>query len=466
MLIALLLAACGPAPAPVDFALLPPSCPSPHAASAHPAPTATLPRTAVIPQPPPANARSILWISLDTVGARHLAMYGGRAQTPRLAELASQGRLYTHAYTHFVETAISHFTLLTGVLPDLHGNVPGNGGSLYKGPTAAEITKANGYRTAAFIGGITLEKHSSGLDRGFDVYDDDDVVRLDTRPAPQVVGRATSWWADQQGPAFMFVHLFDAHFPYTPADPRRYDPNYTGRYDGTDATLHAHRDAGRALPERDLDHVRALYESEITELDAALVPLLAAAGPDTVVVVAADHGESFEHGYYFNHRASLYDETLHVPLILRAPGLPTGRDDRFTGLVDVLPTVLRLAGLHTDAPLMGRDLADPPSDVLFALTDRCLPPGLFAARTPNAKAIWGPDGAGMAFDLVADPNEQSPGGVPELLRSAPRRYSSIIQALSPYIANAPQHQKRPVDRKTSAQLESLGYVVGRPPPAP
>lgn len=296
----------------------------------------SIPRPEFARGPPPAGARSILWISLDTVSAPHLSLYGGGAQTPTLETVAREGRLYTRAYTHFVETAVSHWTMLSGVWPEVHGNIPGNGGSLYQGPSGPEIARQNGYATAAFIGGITLEKGASGLDRGFDVYDDDRVRELETRPAPQVVERATAWWSAQAGPAFMFVHLFDAHFPYTPADPRRYDPDYTGTVDGTDRTLHAHRDAGTPLPARDLAHVQALYEAEITEMDAALAPLLAATGPDTVVVVTADHGESFGHGYYFNHRASLHDETLHVPLVIRAPGLEVGRDDRFAGLVDVL----------------------------------------------------------------------------------------------------------------------------------
>ena len=413
----------------------------------------------------PSGAHSIVWVSLDTVSAPHLALYGGRADTPNLAALAAGGRLYTRAYTHFVETAISHWTMLSGVLPEVHGNVPGNGGSLYQGPTAAEIARSNGYATGAFIGGITLEKGASGLDRGFDVYDDEGVRERETRPAAEVVARARTWWQAQSGPAFAFVHLFDAHFPYTPADPRRYDPDYTGTFDGTDRTLHGHRDAGTPLPARDLEHVRALYEAEITELDVTLAPLFAMAGADTVVVVTADHGESFGHGYFFNHRASLHDETLHVPLVVRAPGLASGRDDRYAGLIDVLPTVLRLAGLGTTAPLMGKDLSEPGADVIYALTDPWTAPQLFAVRSTGAKGIWAPDGSATGYDLVADPAELAPVAIAAQLAAAKQRYRSTVDALAPHMAAAPAGPGRGVDPETAAQLNALGYTVP-PPPAP
>ena len=435
----------------------PPPIGQPLAPAMRPGPS--LPRPSFPVGPIPAGARSIVWVSLDTVSAPHLALYGGRAATPNLAALAGEGRLYTRAYTHFVETAISHWTMLSGVLPEVHGNVPGNGGSLYQGPTAAEIARANGYATAAFIGGITLEKAASGLDRGFDVYDDEGVRQRETRPAAEVVGRAQSWWQAQTRPAFVFVHLFDAHFPYTPAEPGRYDPDYAGTFDGTDRTLHAHRDAGTPLAERDLEHVRALYEAEITEMDAALAPLWAMAGADSVVVVTADHGESFGHGYYFNHRASLHDETLHVPLVVRAPGLASGRDDRYAGLIDVLPTVLRLAGLSTGAPLMGKDLSEPGADVLCAQTDPWMPPQLIAVRTAGAKAIWGPHGLASGYDLVTDPGELAPGPVAAALTGAKESCRASTDALAPFMAPAPAGPGRGADPATAAQLEALGYNV-------
>src|SRR5438045_2832662 len=94
---------------------------------------------------PPDGARSFVWVSMDTVRADHLGLYGGRALTPTLDALAGGALVYTNAYSHFPETALSHWSMLTGVLPEVHGNVPGAGGSAYTGPTAAEIARDNGY---------------------------------------------------------------------------------------------------------------------------------------------------------------------------------------------------------------------------------------------------------------------------------------------------------------------------------
>ena len=110
----------------------------------------------------------------------------------------------------------------------------------------------------------------------------------------------------QTGPFFAFVHYFDAHFPYTPQAPwdTRYDPDYKGTLDGRDRSLDPYR-RGEATPSpRDVEHILALYDGELSELDAALAPLLAAIPQDAVVIITADHGESFEHDYWFNHRGA------------------------------------------------------------------------------------------------------------------------------------------------------------------
>lgn len=400
---------------------------------------------------PPTPHHKILWISMDTVSAEHLALYGGPAKLPALESLG--GRVYDHAFSHFPETAVSHWTMLSGVLPDVHGDVPRHAGSAYTGLTMAELAKQNGYTTGAFIGGITLKNGSCGLGRGFDVYDDRFGGEL--RPAGEVAQAATRWIGQQQGDWFAFVHFFDAHFPYEPKDPRRYDPDYTGPFDGTDRTLQGHRDFADALPERDLAHVEALYHAEITELDGPLQQVLASLKGDEVVVVTADHGESFGHGYFFNHRAAVYDEVLHVPLVIRAPGLEAGHDPQLMGLVDVMPTVAKLAGLALPDPIAGHT----PRAVVGSHTDPFMPPSWFSMRSAGKKVIWGPEGQ-RGYDLVADPHELAPTTPdPELVR-AKDDYEAAVATMKRWSKAITSTREISADER--ARLEALGYTVPSP----
>lgn len=413
------------------------------------------------------DVRSILVISLDTVRAQSMSMYGGRAETPALAALASAGARYDQAVTHFPETCLSHWSMLSGVLPEVHGNTPAHRGSIYAGPTLAEIAQKHGYSTAAFIGGITLTDANCGISRGFDRFDDQfEVDPTDMRrPGTEVTREAVAWIRAQEGPYFAFVHYFDAHFPYTPAPPwdTRYDPDYTGTIDGTDAALLRYRDEGERPPDRDLAHVQALYEGEISELDAVLAPVLAAAGEDTVVVVTADHGESFGHGYYFNHRGALWDSVLRVPLIIRAPSVAAGSVvPHQVGLMDVTPTALTLAGLPVDARMRGVDVS-PGADGAgrpesWAITDPWIgDTRQFSARTVTHKLLVKGDQS-SCYDLTQDPAEVAPSAtVQGSLVGARGRYDEQVAAHKADQVAAPVAQGMTPEQ--AAQLEALGYVA-------
>jgi len=253
---------------------------------------------------PPVEQRSIVLVSLDTVRADRLGAYGGRAETPSLTAMAARGARFDQAVTHFPETCLSHWAMHSGVPPEAHGDAPAVSGSTYSGPTLAEIAQRSGYATAAFIGGVTLTDASCGMARGFDRYDDRfRVDRADMkRPGREVTQRAVAWMGQQQGPYFAFLHYFDAHFPYTPSPPwdTRYDPDYQGSLTGSDRDLRPYRDGDQTPTAADLAHVLALYDGELSELDALLRPVLDAAGPDALVLVTADHGESFDHDYWFS----------------------------------------------------------------------------------------------------------------------------------------------------------------------
>jgi len=418
----------------------------------------------------PADApKNILVISWDTTRADRLSVYGGRAETPNLAALAASGVRFDQAITHFPETALSHWTMLTGVEPPAHGDVPGTGGSQYRGPTLAEIAGAHGYATGAFVGGVTLTAQAAGLHRGFDRYDDDyDWYSSDLkRPASEVAGRAADWMKGQPGSWFAFVHFFDAHAPYQPPAPwdTRYDPDYTGPMDGSEGALRPYRDEGRRpVPPADLAHALALYDGELSWLDSWLPTLLDAAGPDTVVVLTADHGESFEHDYYFNHRGSMWDSTLHVPLIIRAPGAPAGATvGAQVALTDVAPTALALAGLPTDSKMQGRSLVPlmrgegGGREVVYASTDPVMPDFQLAARSLTAKAIWRSGASTLGYDLTTDAAEAA-----DLGRAGPGLEAALgvwcegLDAVGPLQREALE-RRHPLPQEIE-QLILLGYM--------
>ena len=269
---------------------------------------------------PPA---SVLLITIDTLRADRLGTYGdSRARTPALDRLAREGVVFERAYTPVPITLPAHASLMTGLLPPAHG-VRGNGGFAL-GPsekTLAEVFKASGRRTAAFIGGFPLVARF-GLARGFDVYDDTmskaPGVNYDfaERRASDVVDAARAWLAANPGPVFVWVHLFDPHAPYDPpADFQTDDP----------------------------------YRDEIAAVDATAANLLSAwdarPGP-SVVAVTSDHGEAFgEHGEW-SHSLFIYDTTLRVPLIVKGKGFDPGkRSTVAVGLTDLGATLIESANV-------------------------------------------------------------------------------------------------------------------------
>jgi len=422
--------------------------------------------------PAEGDRRSVLLISLDTVRADRLGVYGGRAQTPNLSSFAAEGARYDQAMTHFPETCLSHWSMLSGVMPAVHGNVPAQGGSIYTGPTGAEIARKAGYRTAAFIGGRTLQDTFCGLSRGFDYFDDKIPSRPDVndRPAKEVLDAALRWMTAQTGPTFVFVHLFDAHTPYEPKPAFDVYGDRSLPFDGSARTL-APFLQGEATPTpAQVERALSLYDAELSGLDAELGTFLAKIPHDTVVAITSDHGESFEHGYYFNHQLGLWDSVMRVPLLLRGPGVPAGTQIAAqVGHIDLLPTLLDLAGLPADQRMMGQSTTPllrgegQGRAEVFATTDPWLPQSRFALRTPTHKALYLPDEA-QGFDLLADPGETEPLDIPEALAGGRAAYEALIAGHAPHQVAPPA--SRSLGQEERNQLEALGYIDPPPPQPP
>jgi arylsulfatase A-like enzyme/Tfp pilus assembly protein PilF len=247
---------------------------------------------------------SIVLITLDTIRADHLGCYGySQIETPNIDRLAADGIRFANAYTQVPITLPAHVTLLTGTYPMFNGvrdfTSAGLPGSV---PTLAEVLRRQGYRTAAFVSSFVLNS-MWGLDRGFELYDDqvplDPTRRKDLflleRSGDQTVDRLLGWLnQNSANPFFVWLHLYDAHSPYYSPDPFR------SRYAG-----------------RPYDAAIAFEDEQVGRVIARLQALNLY--HNTLVVLASDHGESLgEHGES-EHGFFVYNATLRVPLIVKAP---------------------------------------------------------------------------------------------------------------------------------------------------
>jgi choline-sulfatase len=410
-----------------------------------------------------ALASDVVLITIDTWRADANGFGGGRRPTPTplLDRLAAGGRVFTAAHAHNVVTLPSHTNILTGLYPFQHG-VRDNEGSRLEGgvPTLATVLHDAGFATGAFVGAYPLDSQF-GLNRGFDVYDDHYPKGGDAsqfvfaeRKGDKVVAPALAWWRAQRGRRrFLWVHLFDPHAPYEPAEP------YASRFPGNP------------------------YLGEVAAADAYLAPLLApwldGAEPPPFVVVTGDHGESLgEHGE-MTHGLFAYESTLHVPLLVWGPGVQTGRDSRLARHVDIFPTLLQAAGLggarEPKAPpgleRPGRSLLAPPPGAADAA-----PASYFEALSATFNRGWAPlRGVLQAgrklislplpelYDLPHDPGETR--NLVETERQAARALAARLpheSAWPPAAARAPR-QPSAADAATRRNLLSLGYAGGSAP---
>jgi arylsulfatase A-like enzyme/Tfp pilus assembly protein PilF len=392
----------------------------------------------------------LVLVTLDTVRADRLGCYGhAGAATPNLDALAKRGVRFENAMTAAPLTAPSHATLLTGLYPSRHG-VHANGLDRLPSGTfhLAEHLSARGYDTAAFVGAFVLDRRF-GFGRGFATYDDDlgaasaATGALEAaRTADVVIDRALQWLgkASPERPFFLWVHLWDAHAPYSPPEPFR--------------TRHAGHP----------------YDGEIAFVDAQIGRLVAALesrSVPAVVAVTADHGEALEDHGERSHGLLLYEPTLRVPLIVAGGGLGAGATvDAPVSLVDLAPTLAGLIGrsVRTTEAMGGVDGRDLSSELrarepiapteLFAETRY---PSLFgwsplaAVRYRAAKYIHGP--RPELFDLEADPRESR--NLATERRELAQRLGTRLASLQAQGAAASPIE---LDDDTRERLAALGYL--------
>ncbi len=284
---------------------------------------------------------NVILITIDTLRADHVGIYGaGQARTPVLDSLAAEGTYFEHCVSQVPLTLPSHTSLLSSTYPQF-SQVRDNGGFQVPGALTliSEILKGRGRATAAFIGAFVL--HGKwGLNQGFDTYSDrfdparyGKILLENEKRADEVLGDARKWLQNLGDRRFFaWIHLYDPHSPYDPPAPFDHSSPraaYRGEVEYTDGEL------GK--------FISFLKEQELYD--------------HSLIIVAADHGEGLGDHNEDGHGMFLYETTVHVPLILRAP-LPFARHrvDETVELVDVAPTVLDLLEIPAPKQWQGRSL--------------------------------------------------------------------------------------------------------------
>jgi len=304
---------------------------------------------APVPASLPKDA-NILLITIDTTRADHLGMYGYKRPTsPSLDALAAQGTLFENGWAHAPSTRYSMPAILTGRLPlDVYydTSVPWWPGILLKATTLGEALGPLGFVTGA-ITNYTYFDRSRHFDQGFAEYDNDN-ARLHgsvTGAGPERTRGSSSKEQTDKAIAFVEKHAAQRWFLWV----HYYDP-------------HADYEAHAEVPSFGTDEI-ALYDGEIRFTDLHIGRLLAKLREKglydkTIIVVTGDHGEGFGEHKVFKHGYDLYAAQTKVPLIIRVPGLPPRRAKTPAGHVDLMPTLVNLAGGQPNADMMGRSLVD------------------------------------------------------------------------------------------------------------
>jgi arylsulfatase A-like enzyme len=322
---------------------------------------------------PVGHGQSILLITVDALRPDYLSANGyDRNVSPAMDQLIQRGLYFSHCVTTIPKTTQSLACLHTGCYP-YKTQVRTLWDRLSpQAVTIAEILKDAGYQTIAVVSNSMLSP-TRGLNRGFDIYD----LGLSSRDAIKTTMRAVQHLSEGNPdlPFFLWVHYIDPHVPYYPPEElaKAVDPNYEGLYashfgdkEGESAEHDYPSELGkeRAVFHNDLgdeinQHIRRLYAADIRQADLGIAQLLAEARriaqDHLIVILTADHGESLgEHDYFYSHGDYLYNPGLKVPLAVVLPNshplYATGRVKDRVSLIDILPTVLDLAGVVVESP--------------------------------------------------------------------------------------------------------------------
>jgi len=464
-----------------------------------------------------AEKPNVVLIVIESLRKDHVGCYGySRNTTPSIDAFAKKAVRFTNAVSTSSWTIPSHMSIFTGLYPGVHRvrNLPDALDT--KVPTLAEILKNAGFYTTGIVSNPTLNS-MCGYGRGFNLYDDCSVFDTLERtyvphelleqnrirpgdsqrfffngmsykymvssPTSAILNQIVFRWlkAHHREQFFLFLHYFDPHYDYCRAPlpyNTMFDPNYRGSADGRNMMKTA------SLPERDLEHVKALYDGDIRYTDKHIGLLLREMGrygltDKTLFIILADHGEEFyDHGG-FTHGFTLYGEVTHIPYIIKFPGQTESQVvSSLASEVDILPTVCDYLNIKPPEVVQGRSLLPlvygkkkEVHTYVFSELDSVMTPHLKAVETREYRLIkdLGRNRTEL-FSMKNDPLELKnlyhkgmlfsvgeKGRVARGMRKELERFMKLNIKLSAAIGDV-SSKKVTLDEKTRERLKSLGYI--------
>jgi arylsulfatase A-like enzyme len=453
---------------------------------------------------------NILLIMMDATRAKSLSCYGyHRRTTPNLERFAERCVVYETAISTAGWSLPAHASIFTGLYPSRHGAHDQHKYLVHEYPTIAELLRSQGYRTLAFCHNMYVGS-ATGLNRGFEWFEGDSgntphSLRKIISKTNNGISRLLGWrdsgarrtnkqihtalhrlQGDGQ-PFFIFVHYGEPHAPYRP--PRRYNCYLPDGVSLKEASQ-VNQDQWKyfinpaSMDGQDFEILTALYDAEITYLDARIAEVLgwlkeSGILDQTMVILTADHGENIGDHQMMGHAYCLYDTLVHVPLIVHYPrGVATpSRVEHQVQTLDILPTILAMLGdtsSDTYRSLQGYDLlsstrrdftvaeqAHPDlttfykrfSGVEVSIYDRALK----MIRTDRYKYIWSSDGNNELYDLQADSDEQCNviGENSDIADDLDRR---LTEWRNSFEVATPSDQVPEFEEEVKARLRALGYL--------
>ncbi len=426
---------------------------------------------------------NVVLITIDTLRADHLSCYGYERETsPRIDAIARQGILFKNVVAPSSGTAPSMVSLFTATYPINHGVVHGLEFQKVRGfyqevfseklRTLPEILKEDGYTTFGISSNHTLTAEL-GFARGFDHFTYVNWQSADT------INKLVYAWEDairKSDKFFLWVHYIDPHSPYFPQAPwiSRYSSESPAAIQKVSRMPAAELVATAKTNPTILAAVTALYDSEINYVDSHVGALIERLGLDhnTLLVIAADHGEQFlEHGS-MGHSIALHTEELHVPLIIKLPGASAAQSiDRQASIVDVMPTIAGLLGIKLPEQAMGKPLLT--NGGLWARLSKILPGRTSADHhfaelesRVSLKAVIAPPwkyihdyraASGLLYNSASDPFEQK-----NLVSVHPLQAADLNRQLQSFVSGATSFPPRGTFTRISSEemekLQTLGYL--------
>ncbi len=442
--------------------------------------------------------QNLVIISIDTLRTDHMGVYGyNKSTTPNIDGWAKDAYIFPKTYTMTPLTFPTFLTLMTGKSPfqtSVYNHINTNDMSK---PTKTLATKfkENGYKTGAFVTNTILKPKITEIDQGFDTYNYNETSNTNDKEYNNTLNQSLNWLeSNKEDKFFLWVHLMDPHFPYEPPDTLKCKFNekmcsdlQTYTYEDLEKrrkSLEKCHINNNEVSQKDIDIFQSLYDGEIYQADLMVGKILDKLkanhlNENTLVIIYGDHGEGFDHNYYFFHSEVLYNSAINIPFILKYPGLkPNGNNYQQTLIQnnDIYPTLLDIFRIsHKESEIDGISFNNifsgnktnkdhPNRSTIYAMNMELskftiidgnykfiytLPNKIFRCLYLNQEE--------ELYDLVNDPNELS-----NLVKIKGDIHNKLKQKLLDYLSSnpiqnyaIPRNVTLPEDVK--AKLKKMGY---------